>query len=34
MARKHAYNAIKNLSICGQNMHYRSDIGWRDINRL
>lgn len=33
-ARKHAYNAIKNLSISGKNMHYRSDIGYRDVNRL
>lgn len=33
-ARKHAYNAINYLSIEGNNMHYRSDIGYRDVNRL
>lgn len=33
-ARKKAYNAMKLISIDGDNLHYRTDIGWRDIQRL
>ncbi|MDO8618821.1 MAG: phosphoribosylamine--glycine ligase [Candidatus Daviesbacteria bacterium] len=33
-ARKKAYRAIKLISIEGNNLHYRTDIGWRDVERL
>ncbi len=33
-ARKKAYRAIKLISIEGNNLHYRKDIGWRDVNRI
>lgn len=33
-ARKKAYHAMKCLSIEGNNLHYRTDIGWRDVKRL
>ena len=33
-AREKAYNAIKLINIEGDNLHFRSDIGWRDIKRL
>ena len=33
-ARDKAYNAMKLISIEGDNLYYRTDIGWRDINRL
>ncbi len=32
--RKKAYAALKLVSIDGNNLHYRKDIGWRDIQRL
>ena len=33
-AREKAYNAMKLISIKGDNLHYRTDIGWRDVARL
>ncbi len=33
-AREKAYRAMKLISIEGDNLHYRTDIGWRDIARL
>lgn len=33
-ARKKAYSAMKKISIAGDNLHYRKDIGWRDVKRL
>ncbi|MBU1031703.1 phosphoribosylamine--glycine ligase [Patescibacteria group bacterium] len=32
-ARRAAYSAISEIKIQGNHMHYRRDIGWRDINR-
>lgn len=32
--RQRAYAAISRISIEGNNLHYRNDIGWRDIERL
>lgn len=33
-ARKIAYNALSHVSIEGDLLHYRTDIGWRDLERL
>lgn len=33
-AREKAYAAITRLHIEGNNAHYRTDIGWRDVERL
>lgn len=33
-ARKIAYNALSLVSIAGGNLHYRKDIGYRDLKRL
>ncbi|MBI2613923.1 MAG: phosphoribosylamine--glycine ligase [Candidatus Levybacteria bacterium] len=33
-ARKRAYDAMFLLSIEGNNLHFRTDIGWRDVKRL
>ncbi len=33
-AREKAYNAMKLISIEGDNLHFRKDIGWRDLERL
>lgn len=33
-ARDKAYSAIKSISIEGNNLHYRTDIGWRDVKRM
>ena len=33
-ARKKAYNAMKLINIEGNNLHYRTDIGWRDVERM
>lgn len=33
-ARKRAYQAMALISIEGDNLHYRTDIGWRDVNRI
>ncbi len=32
-ARKKAYSAMKFINIEGDNLHYRKDIGWRDVER-
>ena len=32
--RKKAYEAMKLISIEGDNLHYRMDIGWRDVERM
>lgn len=32
-AQKRAYSAMAKISIEGNNLHYRKDIGWRDIER-
>lgn len=33
-ARKKAYKAMELINIEGGNLHYRTDIGWRDLERL
>lgn len=33
-ARKKAYDALSQVSISGNNLHYRRDIGYRDLERL
>lgn len=33
-ARRKAYKAMKLISIEGNNLHYRKDIGWRDSERV
>lgn len=33
-ARQKAYHAIAGISIEGNNLHYRTDIGWRDVERV
>lgn len=33
-ARQRAYSAIAHISIEGNNLHYRTDIGWRDVERF
>jgi phosphoribosylamine--glycine ligase len=33
-ARAKAYKAIKKISIQGNNLHYRTDIGYRDLKRI
>jgi len=33
-AREKAYQAMKLISIEGDNLHYRTDIGWRDLERI
>jgi phosphoribosylamine--glycine ligase len=33
-AKQKAYSAISNIDIEGNNLHYRTDIGWRDVGRF
>ncbi|OGE64216.1 phosphoribosylamine--glycine ligase [Candidatus Daviesbacteria bacterium RIFCSPLOWO2_02_FULL_36_7] len=33
-AREKAYKALKVISIEGNNLHFRTDIGWRDFERM
>ncbi len=33
-ARQKAYEAMSIVSIDGNNLHFRTDIGWRDVQRL
>lgn len=33
-ARQKAYEAMSLISIEGNNLHFRTDIGWRDVERL
>lgn len=33
-AREKAYQALSLIYIEGNNLHYRTDIGWRDVDRL
>jgi phosphoribosylamine---glycine ligase len=33
-AREKAYHAMSLITIEGNNLHYRTDIGWRDMQRL
>ena len=33
-ARKIAYNALSRVNVEGDNLHYRTDIGWRDLERI
>ncbi|MBI2315311.1 phosphoribosylamine--glycine ligase [Candidatus Daviesbacteria bacterium] len=33
-AREKAYQAMRLINIKGDNLHYRKDIGWRDIERV
>lgn len=33
-AREKAYKAISLINIEGNNLHYRKDIGWRDVERM
>lgn len=32
-ARTKAYNALSKIKVEGDNLHYRTDIGWRDVER-
>lgn len=32
--REKAYKAMAQISIAGNNLHYRTDIGWRDLERM
>lgn len=32
-ARQKAYSAIAHISVEGNNLHFRTDIGWRDVER-
>lgn len=34
VARARVYAAMAKISIEGNNLHYRTDIGWRDVQRL
>ncbi len=33
-ARQRAYSSIARISVEGNNLHYRTDIGWRDVERF
>lgn len=33
-ARQKAYGAMSLVSVDGNNLHYRTDIGWRDVQKL
>jgi len=33
-AKQRAYSAMTRISIEGNNLHYRTDIGWRDVERF
>ncbi len=33
-ARQRAYSAIAGINIEGNNLHYRTDVGWRDVERF
>ncbi len=33
-AREKVYSAVRLISIEGNNLHYRTDIGWRDVERM
>lgn len=33
-ARQSVYKNLSTVSIDGNNLHYRTDIGWRDLQRL
>ena len=33
-AREKAYNAMKLISVEGDNLHFRTDIGFKDVERL
>jgi len=33
-ARRKAYEAMSSLFIQGNNLHFRTDIGWRDVERI
>lgn len=33
-ARQKAYAAIAHITVEGNNLHYRTDIGWRDVERF
>ncbi len=33
-ARRRAYEALSIIYVKGNNLHYRTDIGWRDVERL
>ena len=33
-ARKKAYKTMSTIYVEGNNLHYRTDIGWRDVERL
>ena len=33
-AKERAYSAIARINIEGNNLHYRTDIGWRDVERF
>lgn len=33
-AKQKAYSAMARISIEGNNLHYRTDIGWRDVERF
>ena len=33
-AKEQVYSAIAGINIEGNNLHYRTDIGWRDVERF
>ena len=33
-ARRKAYEAMSFVHIEGNNLHFRTDIGWRDVDRI
>jgi len=33
-ARSRAYGALSTVSVEGNNLYYREDIGWRDVERF
>ena len=33
-ARRKAYEAMSLVSVEGNNLHFRTDIGWRDVERI
>jgi phosphoribosylamine---glycine ligase len=33
-AREKAYEAMARINVEGNNLHYRTDIGWRDVDRV
>ena len=32
-AKSNAYGALSVIFVAGNNLHYRTDIGWKDVSR-